>query len=928
MNEEAIFAAALEASSSHDRAAFLDQTCRGDAALRGRIEALLHAHDHPDSFLEAPEANLLATVDEPVSERPGTVIGPYKLLEQIGEGGMGLVFVAEQQQPVRRRVALKVIKPGMDTREVLARFEVERQALALMDHPHIARVLDAGTTDSGRPYFVMELVRGIAITEYSDQSQLTPRARLALFIDVCHAVQHAHQKGVIHRDLKPSNVLVTVTDGEPVVKVIDFGVAKAIGQRLTDKTVYTRFTQMIGTPLYMSPEQAEMSNVDVDTRSDIYSLGVLLYELLTGTTPFDHERLRKATFDELRRIIREEEPPKPSTRISTLAMAATTVSAQRKSNPRRLSQFVRGELDWIVMKAMAKVRDERYPTAQALADDVRRFLDDRPIQARPPSLGDRVRRWSRRHRTLVRVGAGALLLSVAVLAVGAVLLKAKNADLANANAQEHAQRQRADANFAKAREVVDKMYSRVGKELGSHPRMERIRRDILQEALVFYEGFLEQKREDSELGSEAADAYLRMGELHRMMRQFDRAQQDCERAVQIMEESCAQEPTSFAFRKQLWGACNDLANSYREAGRYQDAEHWQRRSVAMGEEAIHDFPDNPEPPRRLAAMHGNLGMILWQGGRAKEAEREYDIAVASIQGLLARNPQESNYQYDLALILVNQGSVLESMGQIGNAERSIRAAVELLEKLPAGTMDEDEHQKRLSYGYAWLGDVRREQGQLAEAEQYYRKCIPTYEKLIDRFPASVEYGYNLAMMKNNLGLVLKFLRPAEAEAVLLEAVAIWRRYAKELPNDPAEFPKWLAFSLCNLASHYATSTDLSLRNPARALEVAKEAVQLAPKESAPWTDLGIASYRVKDPAAAVPALLKAMELAKDKDTGRYELHFLAMAYWDLGRKEEARKTLERALNDSPKDREDCAKEWFRGENVRQARAEATALIKP
>ena len=377
-----------------------------------KSRACSRSHEQAGSFLNAPLFDSAATIDPPALELPGTQIGPYKLLEQIGEGGMGVVYHASQREPVRRTVALKIIKPGMDSREVVARFEAERQALAMMDHPNIAKVFDGGVTDAGRPYFAMELVKGKPITEYCDREQLSTRERLALFVAVCHGVQHAHQKGIIHRDLKPSNLLVKVYDVRPVPKIIDFGIAKAMGQQLTEQSLHTAFDQMVGTPLYMSPEQAGQSGVDVDTRSDIYSLGVLLYELLTGSTPFEKDTLRTAGVDEMRRIIREVEPPRPSARVSTLQAAdLSTISERRHIEPRKLSQQLRGELDWIVMKAMDKDRDRRYATANDLAADVERYLHDEPVQACPPSAAYRFTKFARRNRAaLVTSGLVALAL--------------------------------------------------------------------------------------------------------------------------------------------------------------------------------------------------------------------------------------------------------------------------------------------------------------------------------------------------------------------------------------------------------------------------------------------------------------------------------------------------------------------------------------
>jgi serine/threonine protein kinase len=428
--EKAVFFEALEITDPEQRRHFLDQACGADKALREQVEALLALSPNAGQFFEgcAPALEAArADADQALSaaesaleaEVPETkCIGPYKLLQKIGEGGCGVVYMAEQEQPIRRRVALKIIKLGMDTRNVIARFEAERQALALMDHPNIARVLDAGATETGRPYFVMELVYGVKITDYCDQNRVSMRERLELFIRVCNAVQHAHQKGIIHRDLKPSNIMVTMHDGVPVPKVIDFGIAKATEQRLTDKTLFTSYAQLMGTPAYMSPEQMELSGLNLDTRSDIYSLGVLLYELLTGRTPFDTTDLLKLGVEELKRTVCEREPLSPSAKLKTLNNEELTKTARRLQveAPRLVSQL-RGDLDWIVLKCLEKDRTRRYATAIGLGEDIERYLHEQAVLARPPSQLYRLQKLVRRNRIVVLSGATA----VAALLLGSII---------------------------------------------------------------------------------------------------------------------------------------------------------------------------------------------------------------------------------------------------------------------------------------------------------------------------------------------------------------------------------------------------------------------------------------------------------------------------------------------------------------------------
>jgi serine/threonine protein kinase/Tfp pilus assembly protein PilF len=731
------------AKVSSERSAFLDSACRGDVDLRLRVEELLRAHDELGDFLRnSPSANQARSPTSP-GPQPGDRIDRYRLLEQIGEGGCGIVFVAEQEQPIRRRVALKVIKPGMDTRSIIARFEAERQALALMDHPNIARVFDAGTTETSRPYFVMELVLGLKITDYCDRHSLSTEDRLNLFVQVCQAVQHAHQKGIIHRDLKPSNILVSANShGAPSLKVIDFGIAKATtGYRLTDKTVFTEFEMLIGTPAYMSPEQAALSNVDVDTRSDIYSLGVLLYELLTGSTPFNAGELLKAGLDEIRREILNQEPVRPSTRLGTmLAADLTTVAQRRQAEAPKLIRTVRGDLDWIAIKALEKDRTRRYQTATGLADDIQHFLAHEPIAAGPPSTFYKLQKSVQRNKMLYAGALGVVLSLAAGLSLAAWLLaKERHArrDADQARKQAEVDKQRAVAEAAKSsqvtrflqdmlngvgpsaangrdtallREIVDRTAERVTTELANQPAVEASLRSTLgrvYEDLGLYPQAADMFRHELTIrrdlmmadSSEAAVAQGLLGRILLRDQKLEEAAREAEAADALWRKLGQEESLDAATTLET------LAMVRWKQVRVTEAETLMRRAHALRLKVL------PPDDKQVLDTLNNLGNVLFTARKFADAEELYR------QLLEAKQKQYGNEHPSVASALQNLGSCLGESGKFAEGKELLARALAMRRKLLG------EQHPDIAASLESLGNNLQRSGSFAEAEKLFRELL-------------------------------------------------------------------------------------------------------------------------------------------------------------------------------------------------------------
>jgi eukaryotic-like serine/threonine-protein kinase len=902
LDEAAIFSAARQIEAADARRRYIESTCAGDPKLQARLEALLLIDQADHAFLERPAQGLTTRADCEITEGPGGEIGPYTLVEAIGEGGFGKVFMAEQHQPVHRMVALKVIKPGMDSHRVVARFESERQALALMTHPNIAQIIDGGQTESGRPYFVMELVRGAPITDFCDQHQTSAAERLKLFVSVCQAIQHAHQKGIIHRDIKPSNVLVTLNDGTPAVKIIDFGVAKAIGVQLTEHSLFTAEGQMVGTPAYMSPEQASMSRLDVDTRSDVYSLGVLLYELLTGTTPIESSRLREAGYSEIERLIREVEPPRPSTRLGALGDSATLVAGNRATDPKRLCRLLSGDLDWIVMKAIEKAPNRRYASPGSFADDVERYLRGEAILARPPSTPYRIAKFAARHRvTVVAVVAVAasLLGGMAVATWQAMRARAaeSTALLARDNAAE--QLRQAKRSEARANSVLkffqDKVLSAArpkGQE-GGLSRDATVREALDRAEPEIATAFAGEPLVEASIRNTLGVSYWYLGDQ-------DKAIQQQRRAVAIRRNEFGLE------NPETVGAMNDLAIVLNQVGKFADAQKLLEEVVAVKRRTL-----GPEDPVTLRSVN-NLAIALAMQGLIDDAVKLVEETLEiqrRVEGPESITTLRSAY---------NLAIMRRHLGRWADARPLFDESLQTLRRVFS-----PDHQDTLRVVNG-LGELMLDQRRPEEARALFEEALkgqvralgPTNEETVltminladtARLQGHFDEARKLAEEAN--GLNRRTLGPEHPQTLFgLTILSSIARDQGSLDEARKGYENALAVLRHTLSARtpevqrciddyawmLAASTDPGYRDPRRAIELANEVIENSPKVRDVWTTLGVAHYRAGAWKDAIAALEKSETTAPALFTAANGF-FLAMAYWQLGEKAKGHEWYAKAL---------------------------------
>jgi serine/threonine protein kinase/tetratricopeptide (TPR) repeat protein len=858
-----LFLRAIEIAAPEDRRRYLDDACAGRQELRDCVDGLIRAGEQAGSFLEhrAPDMEPISALGHGAeatgmhTPRPGAdpapplitaeyrghpepdvlIAGRYTLQEKIGEGGMGEVWVARQSEPVKRKVALKLIKPGMDSRAVLQRFEQERQALALMDHPNIARVLDAGMTPNGQPFFVMELVNGLPLNRFCDELRLTPKERLQLFVPICQAVQHAHQKGIVHRDLKPANILITMIDARPVPKVIDFGVAKATAGKLTDESMSTQFGAVVGTLEYMSPEQAAFSGEDIDTRADIYSLGVILYELLTGLRPFDAARLKKAALTEMMRIIREDEPSKPSTRLSTDA-SLPSLAALRQTDPRKLMTILRGDLDWVVMKCLEKQRERRYETANALARDVQRYLDGDAVEACPPSVGYRLGKFLTRHRGPV-AAAGIVLLALIAgfisTAIGLLLAdRAWRAEAAQravaveqktrAEASEalaRAQSSRAEAREEQAIDAVMRFRDAVADnpELKNNPALEPLRKMLLKEPLAFFKALREQLQADNDTRPESllrlARASDNLGRLTNEIGNKRDALIAYREALAISQKLADANPAGTRYQRYLAGRHNEIGILLRGLGQPAEAAKAHEAALPIFQKLADANPAVAEFQSDLATGHNSIGNLLAETGKPAAALKAYEVALAIRQRLADTNPAVAQFQSDLATCRYNIASVLKDTGKLAEALTAHEAALAIRQRLADTNPAVAQFQSDLAASHNNVGNLLRGLGQPAEAAKAHEAAQAIFQKLAAANPTVVQYQSDLAGSRINIGILLAAAgKPAEALKVYEAALAIQRKLADANPTV-TRFQFALAASYNNIG--------VSLRNTGKPGEALK-----------------------------------------------------------------------------------------------------------